>query len=111
MAAIPWHSLGTSSADFASRASKLWGGAQVNWRTVTAYDAVQSFIGALKKQPNPTREGVQSALASKDFSAQGASSVIQFLPSGDRNSTIQLVSISKGNRSGFGYDFVPIQRK
>jgi branched-chain amino acid transport system substrate-binding protein len=109
--AIPWHSLGGSSADFSGRASKLWGGAQVNWRTVTAYDAVQSFIVALKKQPNPSREGVQSALASRDFSAQGASSVIQFLPSGDRNSTIQLVSITKGNRSGFGYDFVPIQTK
>jgi branched-chain amino acid transport system substrate-binding protein len=110
--AIPWHSLGASSADFANRASKLWGGAQVNWRTVTAYDAVQSFIVAFKKHPfTPSREGVQAALTSRDFSAQGASSVIQFLPSGDRNSTIQLVAITKGNRSGFGYDFVPMQTK
>ena len=109
--AIPWHSLGAGSADFTNRASHLWGGAQVNWRTVTAYDAVQSFMGALKKQSNPTREAVQAALRSTDFSAQGASSAIQFLPSGDRNSSIQLVTVTQGNRSGFGYDFVPIQSK
>jgi branched-chain amino acid transport system substrate-binding protein len=31
-----------------------------------------------------------------------------FLPSGDRNQSIQLVMVKAGKRSGYHYDFTPI---
>jgi branched-chain amino acid transport system substrate-binding protein len=109
MVAIPWHGLATGSAPFANRAQQLWG-AEVNWRTVTAYDATQSLITAFQRSSNPDRSTVQAELASPNFVAQGASSLIRFLPSGDRSSSIQLVTIAKGTRSGFGVDFVPFKQ-
>jgi branched-chain amino acid transport system substrate-binding protein len=33
---------------------------------------------------------------------------VRFLPSGDRNQSVQLVIVQPGERSGFGYDFVPV---
>jgi branched-chain amino acid transport system substrate-binding protein len=106
--AIPWHSLAPGSVPFATRAQHLWG-AEVNWRTVTAYDATQSLVGAFQKLSNPDRSTVHDELMSSNFIAQGASSPIRFLPSGDRISPIQLVTIVKGSRSNFGFDFVPIK--
>ncbi|MBR8829319.1 MAG: amino acid ABC transporter substrate-binding protein [Gomphosphaeria aponina SAG 52.96 = DSM 107014] len=105
--AIPWHILAHSQAEFVQTAENLWGG-DINWRTAMSYDAMQALITALAKSPNPTRESVQQALASPDFTAPGAAGEIRFLPSGDRNQPIQLVTIKPGDRSGFGYDFVPI---
>ncbi|NEQ22113.1 MAG: receptor ligand binding family protein, partial [Microcoleus sp. SIO2G3] len=84
---------------------QLWGG-DVNWRTAMSYDAAAALIAALGR--NPTREGVEQALRSPDFSAQGASDTVRFLPSGDRNQGVQLVTVKPGNRSGYGYDFIPI---
>ncbi|MEY3327327.1 MAG: hypothetical protein RLZZ115_208 [Cyanobacteriota bacterium] len=54
---------------------------------------------------------MQKALSSPNFSAQGASGVVTFLPTGDRNAPIQLVKIigDENSRSGTGYDFVPAQ--
>jgi branched-chain amino acid transport system substrate-binding protein len=72
------------------------------------YNAAQALTAALKR--NPTRAGVQQALSASDFSATGAAGPIQFLSSGDRNGSIQLVEIRPGNRSGTGYDFVPVPR-
>lgn len=103
--AVPWHIDANPKSGFSQQSRKLWG-ADVNWRTALAYDAVRSLIVALQR--NPTRTGVQQALSSSDFSTTGASGTIGFLPSGDRNANIQLVKILPGNRSRTGYDFVPV---
>jgi ABC-type branched-subunit amino acid transport system substrate-binding protein len=42
---------------------------------------------------NPTRENIKQTLSSPDFSTQGASGAISFLPSGDRN-ILKTVKIS-----------------
>ncbi|CAD5939989.1 Leucine-specific-binding protein [Planktothrix tepida] len=106
--AIPWHREANLQEKFTKDADRLWG-ADVNWRSAMAYDATKVLIAAL--QENPTRSGVQKALSSPNFSAQGASGVVKFLPTGDRNAPIQLVKIirDENSRSGTGYDFVPAQ--
>jgi branched-chain amino acid transport system substrate-binding protein len=106
--AIPWHSLASGSLPFATRARHLWG-AEVNWRTVTAYDATQSLATTFLKLSNPDRLSVNAELTSPNFTAQGASSPIRFLPSGDRISPIQLVTIAKDMQSSYGLSFVPIK--
>ncbi|MBD2089562.1 amino acid ABC transporter substrate-binding protein [Microcoleus sp. FACHB-1515] len=103
--AVPWHVLAHQGTPFVNESRQLWGG-DVNWRTAMTYDAAAALIAALGR--NPTRDGVEQALRSPDFSAQGASETVRFLPSGDRNQGVQLVTVKTGNRSGFGYDFVPI---
>lgn len=104
--AIPWHILGNPQAQFPQVANQLWGG-EVNWRTAMAYDAAMALIGAIEQ--NPTRTGVQQALLSPNFSAAGAAGAIRFLPSGDRNQGVQLVTIQAGQRTSFGYEFVPVR--
>jgi branched-chain amino acid transport system substrate-binding protein len=102
---VSWHILTNPNAEFPKTASQLWGG-EINWRTAMAYDATQALIAAIER--NPTREGIQEALSASNFSADGAAGEVRFLASGDRNKAAQLVTIKKGDRSGFGYDFVPI---
>jgi branched-chain amino acid transport system substrate-binding protein len=104
--AIPWHSLGNPQAQFLKAANQLWGG-EVNWRTAMAYDAAKALIAGIER--NPTRTGVQQALLSSDFLTDGAAGGIRFLPSGDRNQTVQLVKIQAGSRTSFGYEFVPVR--
>lgn len=106
--AIPWHILGNSASEFPKAANQLWGG-EVNWRTAMAYDAAKALIAGIER--NPTRTGVQQALSASDFSADGAAGGIRFLPSGDRNQTVQLVKIQAGTRTSFGYEFVPVPVK
>jgi branched-chain amino acid transport system substrate-binding protein len=103
--AVPWHIHSRSESNFSPNSRQLWG-ADVSWRTATSYDATMALITALKI--NPTRSGIQQALSSPDFSAQGAVGQIKFLKSGDRQAPVQLVKIVRGNRSGTGYDFEPI---
>ncbi len=103
--AVPWHILANTRSTFPERAQKLWK-ADVGWRTVTSYDASQALIAGLKR--SPTREGLQQTLRNPNFSALGAEQLITFLPSGDRNGGIQLVTIAPGNRSSFGVDFIPL---
>lgn len=105
--AIPWHILGNPQAEFAKTANQLWGG-EVNWRTAMAYDAAQALIAGIAR--NPTRTGVQQAMLAPDFSAQGAAGMIKFLPSGDRNQTVQLVKIQAGSGTPWGYKFVPLPK-
>lgn len=102
--AIPWHILADPGAAFSRKARELWGG-DVSWRTATSYDATEALLGALAV--SPTREGIRSALAAADFSAPGASGPVRFLPSGDRDRSVQLVKVVPGKRSGYGFDFVP----
>ncbi|WP_414542857.1 ABC transporter substrate-binding protein [Nostoc sp. CCY0012] len=104
--AVPWHIAGDTTSKFPQESRQLWGG-DVSWRTALAYDATVALIVALER--NPTRSGVQQALASSDFAALGASGAIRFLPSGDRNAAVQLVQIVTGNRSRTGYDFEPVK--
>lgn len=103
--AVPWVLLSNPQSRFAQSARSFWGG-DVNWRTAMAYDATQALVGAM--QQNPTREGIQQALTSPNFSIRGATGSVRFLPSGDRNQPMQLVVVEPGTRSGYGYDFVPV---
>jgi len=104
--AVPWH-IGTNpNSEFVRQSGQLWVG-DVNWRTALAYDAAVALIAAIER--SPTRAGVQQALLSPEFTTPGAASNIRFLPSGDRNAPVQLVQIVPGNRSGTGYDFVPLR--
>lgn len=103
--ALPWHILANPNSQFPQAAARLWGG-DVSWRTALAYDATKTLLAAM--EINPTRQGIQEMLSNQDFVAEGASGKIRFLASGDRNQPIQLVRVKPGNRSGFGYDFVPI---
>ena len=104
--AVPWHILRYPQSPFVSESRQLWGG-DVNWRTVMAYDATKTLAAGI--QADPTRAGVAAALASSGFSAEGATDPVSFFPSGDRNQPSQLVEVVPGNRSGSGYDFVPVQ--
>jgi branched-chain amino acid transport system substrate-binding protein len=101
--AIPWHIDGNVSSGFPKNSRQLWN-ADVNWRTALAYDATEALIAALKK--NPKREEIQKTLISSDFSINGASGGVSFLPTGDRNAPVQLVKVAPGNRSRVGFDFV-----
>ncbi|HIK17216.1 MAG TPA: ABC transporter substrate-binding protein [Leptolyngbyaceae cyanobacterium M33_DOE_097] len=71
-----------------------WGqAAPLGWRTILAYDAAIALIAGLKK--NPTRSGVQRALAEPNFSVVGAEQKVEFLPSGDRQTNVSLLTIQE----------------
>jgi branched-chain amino acid transport system substrate-binding protein len=105
--AIAWHLGANPNSPFVNNSRQLWQG-DVNWRTATAYDATQALIAGIKAESS--REGVQQALRSSNFSVPGATNPVRFLPSGDRNQSVQLVVVKPGSRSSFGVDFVPISR-
>lgn len=106
--AVPWHILAHEGSGFVSASRQLWRG-DVNWRTVTAYDATRALVQALSGEGTPSsREQVQQTLRSPIFQAEGATEAVQFLPSGDRNMGIQLVRVQPGSRSGLAFEFVPI---
>jgi branched-chain amino acid transport system substrate-binding protein len=106
---IPWHILKPGSEEFVQKSRQLWGG-DVNWATVMAYDAMNAIAQALEQAQASTREGIQSALSSSDFSAPGVVQPVKFLPSGDRDGRLIMVEVQPANpsRSGTGYDFVPV---
>ncbi|NJK67771.1 MAG: ABC transporter substrate-binding protein [Microcoleus sp. SU_5_3] len=103
--AVPWHILADPQSNFPQTSKQLWN-AEVSWRTALGYDAAIALIVGLGR--NPTRTGIQQALSASDFSATGASGAIRFLPSGDRNRAVQLVIVKPGNRTSYGYEFVPL---
>jgi branched-chain amino acid transport system substrate-binding protein len=105
--AVAWHLGANPNSPFVNNSRQLWQG-DVNWRTATAYDATQALIAGIKAESS--REGVQQALRSSNFSVPGATNPVRFLPSGDRNQSVQLVVVQPGSRSSFGVDFVPISR-
>lgn len=108
--AIPWHLLAYTQSPFVEWSQLLWGG-DVNWRTAMAYDAAKALTTALETLPDPSRETLQQALSSPGFQAEGATSAVNFLPSGDRNQAAQLVVVQPGSRSGHGYDFAPMSQQ
>ena len=104
--AVPWHILNHQQSSFVQEAQQLWG-ADVNWRTVTAYDAVHTLAAGLSE--DPTRKGVARALSESGFIVEGATESVRFIPtSGDRSQSSQLVEVVSGNRSGTGFDFEPV---
>ena len=102
---IPWHIKSNPESDFARQSNLLWG-ADVSWRTATAYDAAQAIITAIANSPQATRTEIQKSLLNENFAAPGADGEVRFSPSGDRLGSIQLVEIRARN-SNVGYEFVP----
>jgi branched-chain amino acid transport system substrate-binding protein len=107
--AVPWHPDSISSNSFSMNAKRTWGG-EVNWRTALAYDATTVIISALYKN-NSSRQEIQKTLANADFSVDGATGKIQFLPSGDRKGAVMLVRVVPGKKSGTGFDFKMLTTK
>lgn len=104
--AVPWVLLSNPDAPFAQASRKLWGG-DVNWRTAMAYDAAMVLVEGMRG--GDSRQAVVQTLAAPGFTFNGATGTVKFLPSGDRNQAMQLVKVEAGGRSGYGYDFVPVQ--
>jgi branched-chain amino acid transport system substrate-binding protein len=103
---VAWDSQVEPNNSFNVNANKLWGGA-VNWRTAMAYDAAKTALTGIKL--GASREQLQQTMTNPAFVAEGATSVVRFLPSGDRNLKGILVEVQPGKKSGTGYDFVPFK--
>ena len=101
--AVIWAPTAIPRSPYAVSAGKLWGGPG-NWRTAMAYDATKAILTGMNS--GITRVQLQKALSGSNFSVNGATGVIQFLPSGDRNASAVLVKIQPGQNSGTTYDFV-----
>ena len=99
---VAWYPEATPKSYFSSNALKLWGG-NVNWRTAMAYDATKALFSSLKL--GSSRQNVKEALVNPSFYAEGATSKITFMPSGDRNMKGTLIRVQPGNKSGTGFDF------
>ncbi len=109
LASSSWHPLAAPDRTFADRTRQLWGG-NVNHRTALSYDAARVLIKAIENQQQPSREGMQKTIASRNFSATGATGNIEFDAQGDRqNFRPGLVRIVKCQKEKFGVTFVPIQ--
>lgn len=79
----PWQPpLVSPKNSFVDRAKQMWGG-QVSWRTAMSFDAGSAILTGLQ-QSDGTRKGLQQALRQPQFSANGASGTVKFLPTGDR---------------------------
>jgi branched-chain amino acid transport system substrate-binding protein len=105
---VAWHSGDNVDRVFTQEAQSQWGG-DVGWRTAMAYDATKAMVVGLESEFKPSRQKLQAALANPDFTFTGATGIVKFLPSGDRNLKGVLVKVESGNRSGAGYDFVPLK--
>jgi branched-chain amino acid transport system substrate-binding protein len=102
----PWDPSTATDKIYLKDAQKFWGGPG-NWRTAMAYDATTAIATALKA--SSSRQGLQKILSNPGFSVKGATGVVQFLPTGDRNKAGTLVKVLPGKISGTGYDFVPLK--
>ena len=95
---------------FQQQSTQLWGAqAAINWRTALAYDATQALVAAIRT--DPSRAGVRRVLAQPTFTARGATGTVHFLPSGDRESRVLLMTIAPGTVGGrTGYAFKPLNK-
>jgi branched-chain amino acid transport system substrate-binding protein len=98
-----WHASENTSSAYATTAQKLWGGAG-SWRTAMAYDATKAI--GLGLSAGAGRVQIQKALSSPNFTINGATGLVRFLPSGDRQGSGRLVKVLPGKASGTGYDFI-----
>ena len=105
---VAWHSGDNTDRVFTEEAQSQWGG-DVGWRTAMAYDATKAMVVGLESELKPNRQQLQATLANPDFTFTGATGIVTFLPSGDRNLKGVLVTVESGDRSGVGYDFVPVE--
>jgi branched-chain amino acid transport system substrate-binding protein len=80
----------------------------VNWRTAMAYDAAIALINAISIGKT-NRAAIAESLRSNEDTIEGATGVVRFLPSGDRNQAMQLVEIVP-SQSQFGYSFYPVSQ-
>lgn len=103
---VAWHPAAIPGNPFALKAKKFWGGAG-SWRTAMAYDATTAAISGLKS--GDSREQLQKVLSNSGFSINGATGVVKFLSTGDRNTPGTLVKIRPGQISGTDYDFAPFK--
>ncbi|NES66747.1 MAG: hypothetical protein F6K24_16550, partial [Okeania sp. SIO2D1] len=99
--------------EFTEKSNKFWKG-EINWRTATSYDAVQTIIKALEKiQGNYSREQLQTILSNPDFELEGETGKIKFTESGDRsfpNDNYQSVLVQvKFNDESEKYEFVTLE--
>ncbi|NJM77439.1 MAG: ABC transporter substrate-binding protein [Acaryochloridaceae cyanobacterium RU_4_10] len=104
----PWDPSAEIDSTYLKDARKFWGGPG-NWRTAMAYDATTAITAGLKIALS--RQGLQKVLSTPGFSVKGATGVVQFLPTGDRNKAGTLVKVVPGKVSGTGYDFKPLKLK
>jgi branched-chain amino acid transport system substrate-binding protein len=102
---VPWHPSAFPNSSFIANAKRFWGGAG-NWRTALTYDATIAVFTGLKASTN--REQLQKALSNTGFMFKGATGIVKFLPSGDRQESGTLVRVQPGRYSGTGYDFTPL---
>lgn len=101
----PWQSsLDIQPNSFADRSQKIWGG-QVSWRTAMSYDAGMAVVVGLQ-QSNGTRQGLQAALHQPQFSTEGASGKVTFLPTGDRVLAPTIAQVREVNGK---WVFTPLQ--
>lgn len=100
--AVPSIQTQLGASTFEQQAKSVWG-KPVEWRSALGYDATQAFIAALQKAP--TRNGIRAVLSTPEFSAIGAVGSIKFSSSGDRDTSIALMSVTP-TRSG-RYEFKP----
>jgi len=92
----PWQNpLNVPSGSFADRARQLWGG-QVSWRTAMSFDAAVAIVTGLQ-QSDGTRQGLQEALHNPQFNANGASGMVKFLPTGDRELPPTITQVQQRN--------------
>lgn len=125
--AVPGSIVGEKGEKFRAQAIQLWGHnstdqtlnngknidinllnisqrVSVNWRTALTYDATQALIAAIRN--NPTRNGVQRSLSASSFSIAGATGIVSFRPTGDREAAVQLVVVKSTKN---GYQFKPLE--
>ncbi|MFQ3615304.1 MAG: ABC transporter substrate-binding protein [Cyanobacteriota bacterium] len=103
--AVPWILLADPNAPFVRSSRQYWGG-DVNWRTAMSYDAAIALLNAISIA-GTDRAAIAEALRSNQDPIEGATGVVRFLPSGDRNQAMQLVEIVP-SQSQFGYSFKPL---
>lgn len=78
---------------FQQQSEQLWGrNAAISWRTALAYDATQALVTAMRR--DSSRSGIQRALSQTSFVAAGATEPVRFLPSGDRQGGVRLMTVA-----------------
>jgi branched-chain amino acid transport system substrate-binding protein len=103
--AVPWDPALASGSAYEADAKKLWWGSG-NWRTAMAYDATKVIATGLSS--GTEREQLQRNLANPGFSVAGATGVVQFLPTGDRNKPGTLVKVAPNKASAIGFSFTTL---
>jgi branched-chain amino acid transport system substrate-binding protein len=81
--AVPWHrsDILTNLSDFEKESDQIWGGAKINWVTMTSYDAVQAITKGLSTiTGQATRQSLKDNILNnlENFTAEGAVTTIQF---------------------------------